>query len=104
MYRVSVQTPRNFRKIKRISDNDTEICVMAERIFAAEMDGDCLSPIGAHAIVKQGLMTLIGFVASLDGRKYIKNKVVGNKEDYVLLANKLSKLFIKMGSKRMLKC
>ena len=77
---------------------------MAERIFAAEMDGDCLSPIGAHAIVKQGFMTLIGFVASLDGRKYIKNRVVGNKEDYVLLANKLSKLFIKMGSKRMLKC
>ena len=61
------------------------------------MDGDCLSPIGAHATVKQ-LMTLIGFVASLDGRKYIKNRVVGNKEDYVLLANKLSKLFIKMGS------
>ena len=93
-----------FRKIRRISDSDTEICVMAERIFAAEMDGDCLSPIGAHATVKQGLMTLIGFVASLDGRKYIKNRVVGNKEDYVLLANKLSKLFIKMGSKRMLKC
>ena len=93
-----------FRKIRRISDSDTEICVMAERIFAAEMDGDCLSPIGAHATVKQGLMTLTGFVASLDGRKYIKNKVVGNKEDYVLLANKLSKLFIKMVSKRMLKC
>ena len=93
-----------FRKIRRISDSNTEICAMAERIFAAEMNGDCLSPIGAHATVKQGLMTLTGFVASLDGRKYIKNKVVGNKEDYVLLANKLSKLFIKMGSKRMLKC
>ena len=60
---------------------------MAERIFAAEMDGDCLSPIGAHATVQKDLISITGFVASLMVERFIRNKIVGNKEDYVLSIN-----------------
>ena len=91
-------------KIKKLVHKNTEICARAERIFAAELDGDCLSPIGAYAEVKENIISITGFVASLDGKKYIKNKIEGKKEDYMKLSSKLSKIFLKMGSKGMLKC
>ena len=91
-------------KIKKIVHLNTEICVSAERIFAAQMDGDCMSPIGAHATIQKDLITITGFVATADGTRYIRNKIEGNKNNYKDLSTKLSNLFIKMGSKGMLKC
>lgn len=90
-------------KIRKVADKNTEICAVAERMFAAEMNGDCLSPIGAYADIKNGQMTLRGFVASTDGTKFIKNKVIGAKEKYRELSARLSKVFIKMGSRGLLR-
>ena len=95
---------KELKKIKHIVDENTEICACAERIFAASMDGNCMSPIGAYAEINNNEMRLTGFVSKLDGTKYIKNIIVGHKKDYKNLSLKLSKLFISMGSKRMLKC
>ena len=92
------------QKIKKLVHKNTEICASAERIFAAELDGNCMSPIGAYAEVKKNIISITGFVASVDGGKYIKNKIEGEKDDYKNLSTKLSKIFLKMGSKRMLKC
>ena len=92
------------KKINKIVDANTELCVKAERIFASKMNGNCLSPIGAYAEIKGGFMTLVGFVASIDGNKYIKNKVCGDKKNSRELSVKLANLFIALGSKRMLKC
>jgi len=92
------------QKIKKLVHKNTEICARAERIFAAELDGDCMSPIGAYAEVKKNIISITGFVASLDGTRYIKNKIEGKKEDYINLSSKLSKIFLKMGSRGMLKC
>ncbi len=92
------------KKLKKIIHRDTEICSIAERHFAAKMEGDCLSPIGAYAFVNNEKLTLTGYVASLDGKKYIKNKITGNKDDVIDLANTLSEVFINMGSKRLLRC
>ena len=82
----------------------TEICSQAERIFAASMDGNCSSPIGAYAHISGKTMTLTGFVASVNGDRYIKNRVVGTLQDYEKLSEKLSRLFIKMGSRGLLRC
>lgn len=92
------------KKINKVVHENTEICGLAERIFSQNMNGDCLSPIGAYAEIEHGVLTLIGYVASIDGTKFIKNKISGNKHEYSVLAEKLSNIFIKMGSKRMLKC
>ena len=92
------------QKIKKLVHQNTEICATAERIFAAELDGNCMSPIGAYAEVKENRISITGFVASVDGSKYIKNKIEGKKEDYVNLSRKLSKIFLEMGSRGMLKC
>jgi len=92
------------KKLRKIMHDNTEICSTTERLFAANMDGDCLSPIGAYAVIKNNVLTLTGYVASLNGEKCIKNKISGRKEDFAQLANKLSKVFIDMGSKKLLRC
>ncbi len=92
------------KKLKRIVHKNTEICSVAERHFAARMGGNCLSPIGAYAVIKNGKITITGYVSSLDGKKYIKNKITGDKKEFIELASKLSEVFINMGSKRLLKC
>ena len=92
------------KRIKKVVHADTEICGSTERIFASNMNGDCSSPIGAYAEIEKGLLTLTGYVASIDGSKFIKNKVSGKKDNYKKLADDLSQVFLKMGSKRLLKC
>ena len=92
------------KKLRKIMHGNTEICSSAERLFAANMNGNCLSPIGAYAVIENNVLTLTGYVASLDGKKYIKNKISGKKEDSAQLVNELSKVFINMGSKKLLKC
>jgi hydroxymethylbilane synthase len=92
------------KRIKKVVHADTEICGSTERIFASNMNGDCSSPIGAYAEIEKDLLTLTGYVASIDGTKFIKNKVSGKKDNYKKLAEDLSQVFLKMGSKRLLKC
>jgi hydroxymethylbilane synthase len=92
------------KRIKKVVHANTEICGSAERIFASNMNGDCSSPIGAYAEIEKDLLTLTGYVASIDGTKFIKNKVSGKKDNYKNLAEDLSQVFLKMGSKRLLKC
>lgn len=92
------------KRIKKVVHANTEICGSTERIFASNMNGDCSSPIGAYAEIEKDLLTLTGYVASIDGTKFIKNKVCGKKGNYKKLAEDLSKVFLKMGSKRLLKC
>jgi hydroxymethylbilane synthase len=92
------------KRIKKVVHADTEICGSTERIFASNMNGDCSSPIGAYAEIEKGLLTLTGYVASIDGSKFIKNKVSGKKDNYKKLADDLSQVFLKMGSERLLKC
>jgi hydroxymethylbilane synthase len=92
------------KRIKKVVHADTEICGSTERIFASNMNGDCSSPIGAYAEIERNFLTLTGYVASIDGTKFIKNKVSGKKDNYKKLAEDLSQVFLKMGSKRLLKC
>ena len=92
------------KKIKKVIDENTEICSITERQFAEDIDGDCLSPIGANAVIENNLLTLTGYVGSLNGKDFIKNKISGKKDDHIQLANKLSDVFIKLGAKRMLEC
>ena len=92
------------KRIKKVVHANTEICGATERIFASNMNGDCSSPIWAYAEIEKDLLTLTGYVASIDGTKFIKNKVSGKKDNYKKLAEDLSQVFLKMGSKRLLKC
>ena len=83
--------------------DNVEKCVTEERNFVKEIGGDCMSPIGAHAVIKNESIKIEAYVSSLDGNKHIKssyvvdiNKASGSVGSY------MAKLFIKQGAKALL--
>jgi hydroxymethylbilane synthase len=57
-----------------IGDAEAAIAVAAERAFLAAMDGSCRTPIGALAVVADGLVTLDALVARTDGSAVIRTQ------------------------------
>ncbi|WP_339094872.1 hydroxymethylbilane synthase [Deinococcus sp. VB343] len=55
-----------------IHDHATDDRITAEREFLAGLGAGCMAPVGAHAVIKGGLLTLEGWVGALDGTKVIR--------------------------------
>ncbi len=53
--------------LEAVEDAPARICATAERALQAALDGTCATPIGAHATVRDGVVSLTGLVASPDG-------------------------------------
>ncbi len=50
-------------RLALIDDADVHRCVLAERAFLAALGGGCDAPVGAHAVLSHGEITLTGFLA-----------------------------------------
>ncbi len=59
----------------------TGIALAAERGFLAALDGSCRTPIGAHALVEGGKVTLRGTVLRPDGAQAFDEEVYGASSD-----------------------
>lgn len=79
--------------IKVLEHTPTAQRCYAERAFLRELEGGCQVPIGVNTIINGDQLTLTGMVASLDGKRLIKDTVTGNAADAealgIQLANKL---------------
>ena len=56
-------------------------CVLAERAFNRRLEGGCQVPIAAYATLEDGIMSLRGLVASLDGARVLRSRVQGREDD-----------------------
>ena len=50
---------------------------LAERSFLRELEGGCQVPIGVNSSIENGILTLSGMVASLDGKRLIRDTKKG---------------------------
>ena len=71
-----------------IEDPATRLVVDAERAFLAELGGDCALPVGAHAVLNEGvdgdrIIELAGMLASLDGQALLRHQRRGSDPDEV---------------------
>ena len=60
------------------------MCVRTERAFLKRLEGGCQVPIGAYATISGNAVEIEGFVASVDGRRMVREKKIGmtgNPED-----------------------
>ena len=64
-----------------IQHEPTRRVVDAERAFLAELGGDCALPAGAHAVVVDDGIELVGLLASLNGRVLIRERRHGDDPD-----------------------
>ena len=63
--------------ILQLEDAPTRSTVNAERAFLTRLEGGCQVPIAGHAVIKDGDLFLDGLIASVDGKRYIRQSVSG---------------------------
>ena len=76
--------------IKVIEDADTRDCTLAERSFLRVLEGGCQIPIGVNSKIEGDQLTLIGMVASLDGKQLIKDTVTGDRTNPEAIGSELA--------------
>lgn len=81
---------------------DTEVCVNAERAFAAKLEGSCQSPIAAHAILNGDELQLTGLVAATDGSKVIRDQITGPRNESLKLGEALATRMLEAGAGELL--
>ena len=54
------------QRIAVLNDQQAQICITAERSFARALEGNCQSPLGAHAVLHASTVILQGMVAAPD--------------------------------------
>lgn len=83
------------RLVSRINDDDTMRASECERAFARAIGGDCYVPAGAHATVNGRSLTLVGMIASPDGRAVLKRTATS--ADSVALGESLGQELLRLG-------
>jgi len=68
-----------------LNHKKSSICVTAERSFLNRLEGGCQIPFAAHATLDGDTLTVEGLVATLDGRKIQREKIIGNSKDAIQL-------------------
>jgi hydroxymethylbilane synthase len=63
--------------LKPLEHAETRDRCYAERAFLRTLEGGCQVPIGVNTKIENNQLTLTGMVASLDGKKLIKDSVTG---------------------------
>tara|TARA_Y100001968_G_scaffold332634_1_gene391605 strand:- start:1633 stop:2532 length:900 start_codon:yes stop_codon:yes gene_type:complete len=79
--------------IKVLEHSETSTRCLSERSFLRELEGGCQVPIGVNSKVSGNHLTLTGMVASLDGKRLIRDEKTGSIEESeaigISLANEL---------------
>ncbi len=65
--------PEIIEIIKTLEDPATSHRCLAERAFLRELEGGCQVPIGVNTSIEEGELILTGMVASLDGKRLIRD-------------------------------
>ena len=88
--------------IAKINDEETATCVRAERALLRALEGGCQIPIAAHAVIENDTLKLNGLVASLDGKRVIKETLSGNKDRAEEIGLELAKKLTALGADEIL--
>lgn len=80
----------------------TAACVEAERGMSRALAGSCTVPIGAYAQIKDHIITMTGFVATVDGKEVVKETVTGSNENPEKLGQLLAEKLVALGANRIL--
>ena len=90
--------------ILKLNNNETYLASIAERKFLETLQGGCQVPIGAYSEIEGNKITLYGMIASLDGKRILKDNVSSNlvKYDCLNLGKELGKRLLDNGGKEVL--
>ncbi|MGL5076540.1 MAG: hydroxymethylbilane synthase [Waterburya sp.] len=76
--------------LKVLEDPESSDRALAERAFLRELEGGCQVPIGVNTSIENDILTLTGMVASLDGKRLIKDSINGDRNNSEQLGRDLA--------------
>lgn len=94
--------PEVLSLIKVLEHTPTAQRCYAERAFLRELEGGCQVPIGVNTEIEGETLTLIGMVASLDGKQLIKDSISGTVSDAEKLGIELAQSLRQQGAQEIL--
>ncbi|MFN2354058.1 MAG: hydroxymethylbilane synthase [Desulfopila sp.] len=87
---------------RSINNEESEICMLAERTFLRKMEGGCSIPGFGLATLNGKELTLTGGLASLDGATVIRHQVKGTPVEAVQLGETVARYVLDNGGKELL--
>jgi hydroxymethylbilane synthase len=84
--------------VSQIDHPETRRAVEAERAFAGALGADCRTPIAAYARIEANRLVIDGMVASRDGRKLVRNRLVSNEPNPAGVGQELAKSLLTKGA------
>lgn len=81
----------------------TRVAVLAERSFLRRLEGGCQVPIAGHAILEGTTLRLEGLVASLDGKRVIRDSIHGPMDETERLGTQLGDRILNAGGDKILR-
>ena len=90
--------------ISKLNHHETYLASIAERVFLETLQGGCQVPIGAYSEIGNNKITLYGVIASLNGKKIVKDKNAGKLEmnECKSIGKSLAKTLLQMGGREIL--
>ncbi|MGK7875237.1 MAG: hydroxymethylbilane synthase [Xenococcaceae cyanobacterium] len=94
--------PEILELLKALEDQPTRDRCYAERALLRELEGGCQVPIGVNTKIEGETLTLTGMVASLDGKKLVKDTISGKASDAEQLGRELAVRLRQQGAEEIL--
>ncbi|KXW55952.1 hydroxymethylbilane synthase [Ferrovum sp. PN-J185] len=88
--------------LQPLINQETAYCVLSERTLSRQLAGSCDVPLGAHATINNGQLTLHAFVGRPDGSLIIRASATGRAEDYQTIGLDAAKQLIQQGAQAIL--
>jgi hydroxymethylbilane synthase len=86
----------------KLNHTETWEAITAERAFLAQLQGGCQVPLGCFTEIENDKLTLHGFVASVDGKQYIRETISGELKNGARLGIELAKKMEEKGATEIL--
>ncbi|MCF8361451.1 MAG: hydroxymethylbilane synthase [Prolixibacteraceae bacterium] len=103
---IAIEIRENDNEVKKIIEainhQATETAILAERTFLRTLEGGCQVPLGCYSQINGENIVLHGFVASTNGKEYIKETENGSTSIPEECGVKLAQKLINKGAKTIL--
>jgi hydroxymethylbilane synthase len=89
--------------LQKLNHGETGIAVTAEREMLNVLQGGCQVPVGGYARIEGNALVLEGMIASVDGRRLVRDMKEGSASDPAGLGKTLASRLKKMGGEEILR-
>lgn len=84
--------------LQAINHEPTWTAILAERAFLRTLEGGCQVPLGCYSKIDGNIITLNGFVASVDGKEFLKDTAMGTIDNPEKCGKDLASKLLKKGA------